>query len=77
MNPDISNKMFNRDEFFIHGSGKKGSDGCIIPGDSSVFPVLDLIDILFDAYGGRIFLRVVSGEMLLPAENQVGGSATA
>lgn len=67
LEPAPSNRMYGRGEFFIHGSGGKGSDGCIIPGTSSVFPVLDLLDELYSAYAGRIYLKVVSGERALPA----------
>jgi hypothetical protein len=67
LEPDPSNIMYKRDQLYIHGSGKKGSDGCIIPGDTSVFPILDLIDKLYEAYRGNIYLKAISGEVTLPA----------
>lgn len=31
LEPDAANAMFGRDDFWIHGPGPRGSDGCLVP----------------------------------------------
>jgi hypothetical protein len=31
LEPDLANDMRGRDDFWIHGPGPRGSDGCIVP----------------------------------------------
>jgi len=77
LEPSPSNEMYGRDQFFIHGAGTKGSDGCIVPGDSSVLPVLALIEALYQAFGANIYLKVIATEVLLAANGPAPGSGTA
>lgn len=65
LEPDPANAMWGRDGFFIHGPGPKGSDGCIVPEQSCVAPILDRIDRLCDALEDGIHLRVISSEIVL------------
>jgi len=43
LEPDSRNYMGNRSDFFIHGRGRHGSDGCIVPFEKLGF-LLDQID---------------------------------
>jgi hypothetical protein len=59
--PDNSNIMFDRSGFAIHGRGKTGSHGCIVPTDFNiVLMVCKLIKDNDDTKGDPITLEVVS-----------------
>ena len=57
-----------RGGFFIHGSGPKGSDGCIVPANNSERLRLNKAVKEFD---GKVVLQVTHVSYMLPAE--VGG----
>lgn len=52
-------------DFFIHGSGPKGSDGCLVPANNSERRRLNLAVKLFQ---GKVVLQVKNVSYLLPAE---------
>lgn len=56
--PHKSNSMFSRDGFAIHGRGKVGSHGCLVPDNFKV--ILDLISILENNPDKTYTLEVVS-----------------
>ena len=56
------------DDFFIHGSGPKGSDGCIVPANNG--ERLRLNKAVRD-FPGRVILQVTHVSYMLPAE--IGG----
>jgi hypothetical protein len=43
LKPRPGNGMYDRDEFFIHGQGQLGSDGCIVPTYGKVQQVFNLL----------------------------------
>ena len=64
--PTVSGGLNNRgDDFFIHGRGKKGSDGCIVP--ASETERLRLTHAIQN-YDGKVILLVKHVAYLLPAE---------
>lgn len=61
-------KLDNRgDDFFIHGSGSKGSDGCLVILDSAARHSLNLAVRDFSKHGSVVLL-VTNVSYLLPAE---------
>lgn len=46
------NKMYHRDGFFIHGRGKHGSDGCIVPATGAEFQ--RIMHLLKSSHGGSL-----------------------
>ncbi len=56
------------DDFFIHGRGEHGSDGCIVPADSHKRLRLNKA---IKNFPGRVYVHVVGTAYMLPAE--VGG----
>lgn len=53
------------DDFFIHGSGPKGSDGCIVPADRTERLRLNQA---IKNYPGKVVLKVTHVSYMLPAE---------
>ena len=56
---------FRNDDFFIHGSGPKGSDGCIVPANESERHRLNRA---VKEFPGTVILEVKNVSYLLPAE---------
>ena len=54
------------DDFFIHGRGTLGSDGCIVPWERS--QRIELTHAIRDYYPGRVYLTVRGASYMLPAE---------
>ena len=52
-------------DFFIHGAGPKGSDGCIVPANNAERVRLNKA---VKAYSGKVVLRVTHVSYMLPAE---------
>jgi hypothetical protein len=53
LDPAEGNWMLGRSDFFIHGRGPHGSDGCIVPSDK----FQDLMDALTDSGGGTLVVE--------------------
>ena len=59
LDPTGANHMHNRGGFFIHGRGRHGSDGCIVPLDHFQF----LLDRIATDHGGHLtVLETMSGD---------------
>ena len=56
---------YRDDDFFIHGSGPKGSDGCIVPAD---YPERHRLNRAVKGFSGRVVLLVKNVAYQLPAE---------
>ena len=54
LTPDKDNHMMGRDGFLIHGTGKHGSDGCIVPTNAAAFH--GLMSALSHDGGGRLIV---------------------
>jgi hypothetical protein len=54
-----------RDDFFIHGSGPKGSDGCIVPVDTGE---RHRLNVAVKNFQGQVMLLVKHVSYMLPAE---------
>jgi hypothetical protein len=54
-----------KDDFFIHGSGPKGSDGCIVPADDAERHRLNRA---VKQFKGKVVLQVKNVSYILPAE---------
>lgn len=60
----------NRDnDFFIHGRGEEGSDGCIVPENKAARLLLNKA---MKQFSGKVYLRVGGIAYLLPAERVAG-----
>lgn len=58
LDPDRLNRMHNRGGFFIHGRGRHGSDGCIVPLEHFDY----LLDQIATDAGGKLHvLETMSG----------------
>ncbi len=57
------------DDFFIHGRGEHGSDGCIVPKDPQQRLALNAA---IKSFPGKTYVHVVGTAYLLPAENMSG-----
>lgn len=68
--PKNSNRMFGRKGFAIHGRGRIGSHGCIVPQNFSV--ILKLIDVLKTNPQKKYTLKVVSIGANIGWQNSLG-----
>ncbi len=68
--PSKSNIMFGRDGFAIHGRGKTGSHGCIVPTNFLVIP--KMIKVLKDNPQKQYTLEVVSIGPDIGWQNRIG-----
>jgi len=59
--PDAGNAMKGRAGFAIHGRGKRGSDGCIVPTDFHiVLKLCELVEARQKKHGAEVVLNVVA-----------------
>jgi hypothetical protein len=56
---------YRGDDFFIHGRGELGSDGCIVPENKALRLILNQA---VKEFHGKVYVHVVGTPYLLPAE---------